>query len=730
MAGKKRKSSSRGKGRKKLTRRTYKLKLKEGTWQLLGGILAVLISVILAVSFTGGEGMLGSLNTWMLSFFGWTALFLPFVVLMIGLVLLGWKNMLTRPHVLLGSLLLIGSLAGLTGAGIIGDEIWRTISMVLTAPGAGVLLTGSVGISLVVLFNVSIDQLQLMAVKVGVALRKLLEKMIWVDEELAVSENGLDQKELTIKDASRESRESVSSSETLKVVEGEKHTETANTPKPALSQTGSASSPTSVPDKQAATRPWKLPPLSLLSDITDGEASRGDVKKNAQVIENTLESFGIDARVVEVNLGPSVTQYAIEVSLGTKLSKIMGLGSDLALALAAPTGQIRIEAPIPGRSLVGIEVPNMSQEVVGLKSLLSSEQMKKADSKTAVALGRDVSGNAKILDVMKMPHLLIAGATGSGKSACVNTIISSILFRARPNEVKFILVDPKRVELTQYNGIPHLLSPVIVDVDKVLSALHWAIATMTERYKQFAEVGARNIESYNKMMGYQAIPYIVIVIDELADIMMSSPREVETSIARLAQMARATGIHLIIATQRPSVDVITGLIKANIPARIAFAVSTAVDSKVIVDGSGAEKLLGKGDMLFIPPDQAKPMRIQGTFVKDEEINKMLAFIKNQGIEPEYTEEVVSMETGNGSGGGSSSGGDDRDDLFMESLRLIVDENKASASLIQRKLSVGYARAARILDQLEQAGVVGPAAGSKPRDIRTDVVNELIASEGA
>jgi len=330
-----------------------------------------------------------------------------------------------------------------------------------------------------------------------------------------------------------------------------------------------------------------------------------------------------------------------------------------------------------------------------------------------------VSGAPITYDLAKMPHLLIAGSTGSGKSVCVNAFIASILFRASPSEVKLILVDPKRVELTQYNAIPHLLTPVIVEVEKVVSALKWAMGEMDRRYKLFAEVGARNIEGYNEMSGFQALPYIVIFIDELADIMMFAPVEVEDCVTRLAQMARATGIHLVVATQRPSVDVITGLIKANIPARISFAVSSMIDSRVIIDGPGAEKLLGKGDMLFIPPDQAKPSRIQGAFVSDTEIRKLIDFLKQQGIAPQYTEEVTTMPVNNSKGKRGVMGAsevENRDDLFEDAIRVITQHEKASASLLQRRLSIGYARAARILDELEQAGIIGPGEGAKPRDV--------------
>jgi S-DNA-T family DNA segregation ATPase FtsK/SpoIIIE len=473
---------------------------------------------------------------------------------------------------------------------------------------------------------------------------------------------------------------------------------------------------------------WKYPTMDILGGLDGGKAERGDIKGNAATIEKTLESFGITANVVEVNLGPAVTQYAIEVALGTKLSKITSLERDLALALSAPTGTIRIEAPIPGRNLVGIELPNRSAEFVPLRKIMESAEMQGAKSKLMVSLGLDVSGKPIVADIGKMPHILIAGQTGSGKSVCINAFLTSLLFRAAPTEVKFILVDPKRVELTPYNGLPHLLSPVIVEPEKVISALRWLMAEMDRRYKLFAQAGARNIETYNEMSGFQALPFIVLFIDELADIMLFSPVEVEDSITRIAQMSRATGIHMVLATQRPSVDVITGLIKANVPSRIAFAVASQIDSRVILDTQGAEKLLGKGDMLYLPPEQAKPIRIQGAFIGDKEVTALTSFLKNQGVNTQYTEEVTSMaKAGTVSVPGVTG---DVDDLFKEAVKVVCQYDRASASLLQRRLSIGYARAARIVDQLEGAGVIeATEGGSKAREVLVQNADEFLASFG-
>ena len=380
---------------------------------------------------------------------------------------------------------------------------------------------------------------------------------------------------------------------------------------------------------------------------------------------------------------------------------------------------------VPGRSLVGIELPNRSPEFVPLRKMLESEVMASNRSKLAVSLGLDVSGKANVSDIGRMPHVLIAGQTGSGKSVCINAFLGSILFRAAPTEVKLILVDPKRVELTHYNDIPHLLTPVIVEPEKVISALRWILNEMDRRYKLFAQAGARNIDGYNEMSGFQALPYIVLIIDELADIMLFSPVEVEDAITRIAQMSRATGIHMVLATQRPSVDVITGLIKANIPCRIAFAVASQVDSRVILDSQGAEKLLGRGDMLYLPPEQAKPIRIQGAFVSDKEVSALVSFLKNQGVAPQYTEEVTTMAK---PGTVTISGvGGEVDPLFANAVREVCRYERASASLLQRRLSIGYARAARIIDQLEAAGVVGPGEGSKQREVLIQNPEEFLGT---
>ncbi|MEK7447463.1 MAG: DNA translocase FtsK 4TM domain-containing protein [Patescibacteria group bacterium] len=463
---------------------------------------------------------------------------------------------------------------------------------------------------------------------------------------------------------------------------------------------------------------WKLPSIELLEDTTT-KADSGNVKENAAVIQETLAKFNIDVAMRDVNVGPTVTQYTLKPSDGVKLSKITNLDRDLALSLAAHP--IRIEAPIPGKSLVGVEIPNKKAATVRLKNILMSETFKGRRSKLAVVLGLDVSGHPQIADITRMPHLLIAGSTGSGKSISINSLLLSLLYQNSPNELKLILVDPKRVELSLYNDLPHLLAPVIVEPEKTVSALKWAIIEMERRYQLLQSAGKRNIVDFNTIKGKEGMPYIVIVIDELADIMSVAHKEVEALICRLAQMARAVGIHLVLATQRPSVDVITGLIKANITTRIAFSVASQVDSRTILDQSGAEKLLGNGDMLFVSAEFSKPKRIQGTFIAEKEVKAVTDFVKSNGS-PEYNKEVLEQKIG-GIKGGDFDIPDD--DLFLDAVDCVIRSNKASSSLLQRRLRIGYARAARLLDLLEERDVVGPADGSRPRDVLISDISEII-----
>lgn len=456
---------------------------------------------------------------------------------------------------------------------------------------------------------------------------------------------------------------------------------------------------------------YKLPPFSLLkkSPCNENNFSEKELLNSAKVLENTLESFGLEAKVVQVSCGPTITRFEIQPSPGVKVSKIMNLTNDIALSLAVT--DVRIEAPIPGKAAVGIEVPNKTNSTVFLRDVIDTPDFTKSTSKVTIGLGKDIGGNPVLTDLSKMPHLLIAGATGAGKSVCINTIICSILYKANPNEVKFMLIDPKVVELTVYNGIPHLLTPVVTDAKKAAAALNWMVSEMEKRYKLFAEQGVRDITRYNEVNKDEPLPKIVIIVDELADLMMVSPREVEDCICRLAQMARAAGIHLVVATQRPSVDIITGLIKANIPSRISFAVSSQVDSRTILDMGGAEKLLGKGDMLFFPVGASKPMRIQGAYISDNEVEKLVEFVNKQQ-QPKYEKNLLELKEVEY----NSKQDDIEDELFEEALATIMDCGQASISMLQRKLRIGYARAARLIDQMEEKGFIGGYEGTKPREI--------------
>lgn len=481
-------------------------------------------------------------------------------------------------------------------------------------------------------------------------------------------------------------------------------------------------------EKKKPKKPYVIPPLSLLQKPARQDFdTREEIRQNALTLQETLKSFGVNVTITNISIGPAVTRYELQPEIGVKVSKIVSLTNDIKMRLAA--ADIRIEAPIPGKSAVGIEVPNKHGATVYLGDVLGSSEFQGAKAKLAFGVGKDIAGKTIVTDIAKMPHLLIAGATGSGKSVCINTLIMSLLFKYKPEDVRMIMVDPKVVELSVYNGIPHLLIPVVTDPKKAASALNWAVAEMTDRYKKFAESGSRDLKGYNeKIMAVrndpeipedqkpEKLPQIVIIIDELADLMMVSSQEVEDAICRIAQLARAAGMHLVIATQRPTVDVITGLIKANVPSRIAFAVSSGTDSRTIIDMNGAEKLLGKGDMLFFPQGIPKPVRVQGAFVSDQEVSDVVDFIKQEMGEVEYSERIQQQVQAGGGGEGSLGGTGNQDELFVEAGQLIIETEKASIGMLQRKFRIGFNRAARIMDQLAEAGVVGPEEGTKPRKI--------------
>jgi len=711
-------------GRKKSP---LKLKMKGETMLSLVSIFFFVVGGLIIISFTGQGIWLQALNAYLIEHFGISTFVMPALFFSAGLTLTQMKWAFARPHTFLGIVVIFIGIMGLFQAGAVGEATFSNIAKLIRPAGSYLLFFFACLAGYLIMTQTTLRELAELIVDI---FPKRGEKSDKASGDLPgghfglpsfslggikVNTNGLLDKDDAAKDKQAEPEFALDSKKKAELA-------------------GKAEE--NLPDKVLANQPgqeqvWEYPPISLLSQKGGAKADRGDVKKNADIIEQTLDSFGIKAKVVEINGGPAVTQYCLEISLGTKLTKITALANDLALALAAPTGQIRIEAPIPGRALVGVEIPNHSSETIGLKAILSTDKMRKHKSKLAVALGLDVAGQPVIVDISKMPHCLIAGATGSGKSVCVHVFISSILFRATPQEVKFILVDPKRVELTGYNGIPHLLTPVIVEPDKVVSALKWATAEMDRRYKTLAEVGVKNIAGYNELAGFQAMPYIVIIIDELADIMLFAPGEVEECVTRIAQMARAVGMHLVLATQRPSVDVITGLIKANVPTRIAFNVSSMTDSRVILDSPGAEKLIGKGDMLYTPPEQSKPTRIQGAYVDEHETRSLIDFIKAQGQEVQYEDEITTKYKVNKVGGkvtmGDGGAGGDKDPLFDEAVKIISQYDKGSASLIQRRLKVGYARAARILDELHEHNIVGEAEGSKPREINVQAAREYMQS---
>ena len=479
----------------------------------------------------------------------------------------------------------------------------------------------------------------------------------------------------------------------------------------------------------AVKKEYKFPALNLLKKGSSKAQGDSDayLRKTAKKLQEVLHNFGVNVTVTNVSCGPTVTRYELQPEMGVKVSKIVGLADDIKLNLATP--DIRIEAPIPGKAAVGIEVPNKENSTVMLRDLLQSEEFQKAKSKLSFAVGKDIAGKTVVADIAKMPHLLIAGATGSGKSVCINTLIISILYKANPDEVKLIMIDPKVVELSVYNGIPHLFIPVVTDPKKAAGALHWAVAEMTDRYQKFAEANVRDLRGYNAKIDElpdgedkpEKLPQIVIIVDELADLMMVAASDVEESICRLAQLARACGIHLIIATQRPSVNVITGLIKANMPSRIAFAVTSGIDSRTILDMNGAEKLLGKGDMLFNPQGVPKPLRVQGAFVSDKEVSDVVAYIKEENGQVSYNssveEQMNSIESGNTTVSiDSGQTGDGRDPYFADAAKLLIDKEKGSIGMLQRYFKVGFNRAARIMDQLEEAGIVGPEEGTKPRKV--------------
>lgn len=656
-------------------------------------VILVVLGALFVISLAGLAGSIGVLvQNWFTSLWGSIGYLIPFLFLWVGIGLFFPDRWPMKRATIFGLILLVLALPGLaawvpTGGGILGDLIFGILAPIFGKIGTTIVLVGVLAVSLPLIFSRSL--LELFAI---LRLRGDTDE----DDDDQDDEEPRVSVFTTVKNKFGLGRPRVAADapvRTLPVATGQ--------PKALLMRRD--------PN-------WNFPSVELLA-TSNVKAQAGNISKNVETIQKTLKDFGIEVAMGDVHVGPTVSQYSFKPADGVKLNQITARQQDLALALAAHP--LRLEAPIPGKAAVGLELPNKVAAVVTLREVLEAEPYLAAKSRLALALGRDVAGEPIIVDLSKMPHLLIAGATGSGKSISINGIILTLLYRNSPADLRLILVDPKRVEFTHYNGVPHLLAPVVTEPDKTVNVLRWAVAEMERRYRMFADVGSRDISSYNEKMeksatdGETKLPSIVIVIDELADLMATSANEVEGAIVRLAQMARATGIHLIVATQRPSVDVITGLIKANIPTRIAFAVASQIDSRTIIDQAGAEKLLGRGDMLYLSADFAnKPKRIQGVLVTEKEIHAVGGFLKEQGS-AQYDESILSFGA-RGAGPGSEE--DIDDDLYTEAKQVVMQSGKASASLLQRRLRVGYARAARLLDLLESQGVIGPADGARPRDV--------------
>lgn len=650
---------------------------------LVLGILLLLASLNLAGNF--GETLLTGLR----QLFGFLGFFVS-----VALILIGGGSLLNRlsfkPSQVIGTMLAFVIIPAVFHpyGGMIGEFIGEPLTQAV-GPIASFFLT--LAASIVTL---------LVAADTSLAKLRGLDK---ADEE---AEEGEDRPDIKVNNPSVPIFESAKKGFSLAFAKK------AAQPTPAVPV---LNVPKTVPVTQPKTRDlnWVLPSHDLL-ESTSSRPDPGNVKKNVNSIEKTLKDFGIAVTMTDVNVGPTVTQYTLKPAEGVKLNQITARANDLALTLAAHP--IRIEAPIPGKAAVGIEIPNKEKAIVSLKEILASETFKKEKSSLALALGRDVAGLPVSIDLAKAPHMLIAGATGSGKSVGINSIILSLLFQNAPADLRLLLVDPKRVEFTLYNDIPHLLCPVVTEPDKTIAALRWAVGEMERRYRLLENQRNRNISEYNAAKPEEHLPYIVIVVDELADLMAQAAKEVEDSIVRIAQKARAVGIHLIVATQRPSVDVITGLIKANITSRIAFSVASQIDSRTILDQAGAERLLGNGDMLFVGSDSPQPRRVQGVYVSTKEVDAVTKFLRDGGP-ADYNEEILVYKTGGASRLGE--GGEIDDDLYDEARTLVISAGKGSASLLQRRLRIGYSRAARLLDLLESQGVLGAADGAKPREVLTD-----------
>jgi S-DNA-T family DNA segregation ATPase FtsK/SpoIIIE len=718
---------------KSASKTELKIELETKIAREIWAIIYITLAILTYLSLGGGIGAFG--EWWVASFrgmFGIGINFVPAIFFVVGVVMLSSANVVFNFTRVLGISLLVASALGIVHLAVPQEEMlshaaeYGGLTGFVTSvffraafadTGAKILLFALFLISSLLTFGVSFREL------LGSVISQVTGKPIEKSEE------EVEEKKTTgfkVHDflATEKNKSAVKKAAKTTEKEAEKAEPPAkdnfriNEPGKVKLVSEFKPQPSKVSDAD-----WTPPSLDLLDPASEKATyDEAALRKKAEVIQQKLSKFGIDVTMQDVNIGPAVMQYTLKPAEGVKLSKIMNLKHDLALALAAKS--LRIEAPIPGKSLVGIEIPTANRTIVHLKELLLSDAFSKIKSNMRIVLGRDVAGQAMVADLAEMPHLLVAGATGSGKSVGINAFLLSLIYQNSPNDLRLILVDPKRVELVPYNGIPHLLTPVINDPEKTVSALKWAVGEMTKRYIELSKAKVRNIKEFNAKHPPEKMPYIVIVIDELADLMMVAQKEVEGCIMRLAQMARAVGIHLILATQRPSVNVITGVIKANIPTRLSFAVTSGVDSKTILDGIGAEDLLGQGDMLFIPPGASKPVRIQGAFISTDEVRRVTNSIKlDLEEEPTYDTSITDaqhdvalpgVKRESTSGAPGSVGSDEY--ILQQAARVVVETGKASASLLQRRLSLGYARAARILDQLEERGFVGPSDGAKPRAI--------------
>jgi DNA segregation ATPase FtsK/SpoIIIE, S-DNA-T family len=700
--------------------------LPEGFWQQATAVVLAVFGLLLVLAMFGTGGpvleWLHSALKWLV---GWTVVALPVIAVYLAVAIFRAENNRLPVVVILATILFMIEISAFVhlfsvnpldfdnarsadGGGLVGYGVDSFLLKMLDERTTGLILA-------VLAFITSLFVLKLSPLAV----------LQWII--------GIFKREVTVDEHNREVAEKVAQLDhksigELKLNEGVPTMHSGGKgfrnafEKPQPEQQQSALTSATDPD-------WKAPSLDLL-EKKQSPADAGDVKHNAQIIRDTLSEFNIDVDMEGANIGPKVTQYTLKPPAGVKLTRITALETNIALNLAAQA--IRIEAPIPGQRAVGIEVPNRKAADVRLHGILESPQWQSASSNLNFAIGRDIAGEAVILELSKMPHVLIAGATGSGKSVMINTLLTSLLYRNSPSDLKLILVDPKQVELTPYNDIPHLLTPVITEPEKCISALKWAVNEMERRYSLLAEEKVRDIAGYNehKKPAGEGMPYIVIVIDELADLMMLAARDVEALIVRLAQKARAVGVHLVLATQRPSVDVITGLIKANVPARIAFTVASQVDSRTIIDQIGAEKLLGQGDMLLLTPQMTKPKRVQGAWVTDEEVVRVTDHLRMQRP-PQYDEEIIAQPVQLSGKGGVvmdyDGGGDD--DMYKDAVRCVIESGKASSSLLQRRLRVGYARAARLIETMEEQGIVGPADGARPRDVLVSSLDDVMGGPG-